>query len=96
MSDILVEQYDHLVQEIETCRDVTKRLERSVEMVQQAAKLAKERRAGMIATQQRRVAQLESLRNLIWEKEEEVSRKNMVVIPNFLTISFTASQFTTG
>jgi len=42
-------------------------------MVQEAADLAKKRKADMMARQQRRVAQLESLRALVRKKEEEVS-----------------------
>ena len=42
-------------------------------MVQEAAELAKKRKAEMIARQQKRIAQLESLRALVQKKEEEVS-----------------------
>ena len=41
-------------------------------MVQGAADLAKKRKEDMIARQQRRVVQLESLRTLVQKKEEEV------------------------
>ena len=43
-------------------------------MVQEAADLAKKRKADMIAQQQRKTAQLESLRTLVRKKEEEVRR----------------------
>ena len=43
-------------------------------MVQEAANLAKKRKADMIAQQQRKAAQLESLRTLVRKKEEEVRR----------------------
>jgi two-component sensor histidine kinase len=59
--------------EIQTCRDVSKRLEQSIQMVQEAAELAKKRKVDMLARQQRRVTQLESLRALVRKKEEEVS-----------------------
>jgi hypothetical protein len=43
-------------------------------MVQEAADLAKKRKADMIARQERRIAQLESLRALVQKKEEVVRR----------------------
>ncbi|KAF9790745.1 hypothetical protein BJ322DRAFT_1104393 [Thelephora terrestris] len=70
--DIFAEQHDHLTQEIQTCRDVSDRLKKSVKMVQEAATLAKERRADMIARQQKRISLLESLRALIRKKEAEL------------------------
>ena len=70
--DILVEHHDHLNREIRTCRDVSKRLRKSIEMVQEAADLAKTRKADMLARQQRRAAQLELLHVLVRKKEEEV------------------------
>ena len=72
--EILVEHHEHLNQEIQTCRDVSNQLKRSIEMVQEAANLAKKRKADMIAQQQRKTAQLESLRTLVRKKEEEVRR----------------------
>jgi len=42
-------------------------------MVREAADLAKKRKVDMIARQERRVSQLESLRALVRKKEEEVS-----------------------
>lgn len=42
-------------------------------MVQEAVDLAKKRKVDMIARQEKRVAQLESLRALVRKKEEEVS-----------------------
>jgi hypothetical protein len=41
-------------------------------MIQEAADLAKKRKADMIARQERRIAQLESLRALVQKKEEVV------------------------
>jgi hypothetical protein len=87
-SNILAEQHDHIAQEIQTVRDVSKRLKGSVRMVQEAANLAKERRADMIAKRQRRVDQLESLRALVRKKEEEVSRKCMTATYDALTIFY--------
>ena len=63
-------------------------------MVQEAADLAKKRREEMVAGQQKRVSQLESLRALIRKKEEEVSRKsNHLRFPNNVS---TASRLATG
>lgn len=64
-------------------------------MVQGAANLAKERRADLITRQQRRVAQLNSLRALVQKKEEEVCHKHAVAVHGFPDVSSTASQFTT-
>lgn len=73
------------MQEIQMCRNVSERLKKAVEAVQQAADLAKRQRADIIAKQGRRVAQLESLRALVRKKEEEVSHIHITTL-NFLIV----------
>lgn len=92
IGDILMEQHDHLVQEIKECHEFSKQLKIAFNTAREAVELAEKGRMSMINQQKIRAVQLESLRALIQKKEEEASQQYAGIFMNFLTCLPTAPQ----
>lgn len=73
VGDVLLQTHNRLVAELDTCRELNKKLDEQSAIMNSAVEMAKHRKEGVLKSRDETANHLKKLKNLVAEKEQEVS-----------------------
>jgi len=72
MGEVLLQTHDRLVAELNTCREVTKKLNEQTAVMTSAVEMARLRKEQVLASRGEMLNHINGLKNIVVEKEQEV------------------------
>lgn len=72
MGEVLLQTHDRLVAELNTCRELTQKLNEQSDIMTSAVEMARSRKEQVLASREEVSNHLKDLKNLVVEREREV------------------------